>query len=89
MLQDFRDNVDPTAQLSERKWRPVRAMYRALVRNAFDGIWFPTVSRAGVGGTAGATARKLVDGKNASWCVIAVIALRWPRALRCGAPPRQ
>jgi phosphatidylinositol dimannoside acyltransferase len=46
VLQDFRDNVDPTAQLSARKWRPVRAMYRALVRNAFDGIWFLTVSKA-------------------------------------------
>ncbi|SON60586.1 Phosphatidylinositol mannoside acyltransferase [Mycobacterium simulans] len=46
VLQDFRDNVDPTAQLSERQWRPVRAMYRALMRNAFDGIWFLTVSRA-------------------------------------------
>ena len=26
VLQDFRDNVDPTAQFSARKWRPVRAM---------------------------------------------------------------
>ncbi|MBX9642145.1 MAG: lysophospholipid acyltransferase family protein [Mycobacteriaceae bacterium] len=40
VLQDFRDNVDPTAQFSSRKWRPVRAMYRALVRNANDAIWF-------------------------------------------------
>lgn len=43
VLQDFRDNVDPTAQLSSRKWRPVRAMYRALVRNAVDTIWFLAV----------------------------------------------
>lgn len=40
VLQDFRDNVDPTAQFSTRKWQPVRAMYRALVRNANDAIWF-------------------------------------------------
>ena len=40
VLQDFRDNVDPTAQFSARKWRPVQAMYRALVRNANDAIWF-------------------------------------------------
>jgi phosphatidylinositol dimannoside acyltransferase len=40
VLQDFRDNVDPTAQFSARKWRPVRAMYRALVRNANDALWF-------------------------------------------------
>ncbi|GAB3011145.1 lysophospholipid acyltransferase family protein [Mycobacterium bourgelatii] len=40
ILQDFRDNVDPTAQFSSRKWHPVRAMYRALVRNANDAIWF-------------------------------------------------
>lgn len=40
VLQDFRDNVDPTAQFSSRKWRPVQAMYRALVRNANDAIWF-------------------------------------------------
>jgi lauroyl/myristoyl acyltransferase len=40
VLQDFRDNVDPTAQFSPRKWRPVQAMYRALVRNANDAIWF-------------------------------------------------
>lgn len=40
ILQDFRDNVDPTAQFSARKWHPVRAMYRALVRNANDAIWF-------------------------------------------------
>ena len=40
VLQDFRDNVDPTAQFSSRKWQPVRAMYRALVRNANDAIWF-------------------------------------------------
>ncbi|MEZ0363225.1 lysophospholipid acyltransferase family protein [Mycobacterium sp. pUA109] len=46
VLQDFRDNVDPTAQLSGRKWHPVRAMYRALVRNLNDGIWFLTASRA-------------------------------------------
>jgi len=46
VLQDFRDNVDPTAQLSARTWRPVRAMYRAIVRNAADGIWFLTGSRA-------------------------------------------
>ena len=26
VLQDFRDNVDPTAQFSSRKWRPVQAM---------------------------------------------------------------
>lgn len=46
VLQDFRDNVDPTAQFSGRKWHPVRAMYRALVRNANDGIWFLTASHA-------------------------------------------
>lgn len=46
VLQDFRDNVDPTAQLSSRKWHPVRAMYRAIVRNAADGIWFLTASHA-------------------------------------------
>ncbi|HSA40307.1 MAG TPA: hypothetical protein P5061_06705 [Mycobacterium sp.] len=46
VLQDFRDNVDPTAQHSSRKWRPVRAMYRALVRNANDALWFLTASRA-------------------------------------------
>lgn len=40
VLQDFRDNVDPTAQFSSRKWRPVQAMYRAIVRNANDAIWF-------------------------------------------------
>lgn len=40
VLQDFRDNVDPTAQFSTRKWRPVQAMYRALVRNANDAVWF-------------------------------------------------
>ena len=45
VLQDFRDNVDPTAQLSGRTWRPVRAMYRALVRNASDAVWFLTASR--------------------------------------------
>mgnify|MGYP000423233089 CR=1 FL=1 len=45
VLQDFRDNVDPTAQLSARKWHPVRAMYRALVRNANDAIWFLTATR--------------------------------------------
>ncbi|WP_131823614.1 hypothetical protein, partial [Mycobacterium talmoniae] len=46
VLQDFRDHVDPTAQLSARKWHPVRAMYRALVRNLNDGVWFLTASRA-------------------------------------------
>lgn len=46
VLQDFRDNVDPTAQLSSRKWRPVRAMYRALVRNANDAIWFLAATEA-------------------------------------------
>lgn len=45
VLQDFRDYVDPTAQLSTRPWHPVRAMYRAIVRNANDGIWFLTASR--------------------------------------------
>ncbi|ORA71496.1 hypothetical protein BST26_08150 [Mycolicibacterium insubricum] len=44
VLQDFRDNVDPTAQRSLRKWHPVRAMYRALVRNANDALWFLTAS---------------------------------------------
>ncbi|MCV7194590.1 lysophospholipid acyltransferase family protein [Mycolicibacterium brumae] len=44
VLQDFRDNVDPTAQRSLRKWRPVRSMYRALVRNANDALWFLTAS---------------------------------------------
>ena len=44
VLQDFRDNVDPTAQRSARKWRPVRAMYRALVRNTNDALWFLTAS---------------------------------------------
>ncbi|BDB39714.1 MULTISPECIES: lysophospholipid acyltransferase family protein [Mycobacterium] len=48
VLQDFRDNVDPTAQLSSRKWHPVRAMYRAVVRNAADGIWFVTASHTAV-----------------------------------------
>lgn len=46
VLQDFRDNVDPTAQFSARKWRPVQAMYRALVRNANDAIWFLGATRA-------------------------------------------
>src|SRR6185437_15791414 len=46
VLQDFRDNVDPTAQFSTRKWRPVQAMYRALVRNANDAIWFLGTTRA-------------------------------------------
>lgn len=46
VLQDFRDNVDPTAQFSPRKWRPVQAMYRALVRNANDAIWFLGATRA-------------------------------------------
>lgn len=46
VLQDFRDNVDPTAQFSTRTWRPVRAMYRALVRNANDALWFLTASPA-------------------------------------------
>lgn len=46
VLQDFRDNVDPTAQLSTRKWRPVRAMYRALVRNANDAVWFLAAPRS-------------------------------------------
>lgn len=45
VLQDFRDNVDPTAQFSARKWHPVRAMYRALVRNANNAIWFLTATR--------------------------------------------
>ena len=48
VLQDFRDNVDPTAQHSARKWRPVQAMYRAVVRNASDGIWFVTASHKAV-----------------------------------------
>jgi phosphatidylinositol dimannoside acyltransferase len=46
VLQDFRDNVDPTAQFSARKWRPVQAMYRALVRNANDTVWFLGATRA-------------------------------------------
>ena len=45
VLQDFRDNVDSTAQFSSRKWQPVRAMYRALVRNANDAIWFLAAPR--------------------------------------------
>lgn len=46
VLQDFRDNVDPTAQFSSREWHPVQAMYRAIVRNAVDAIWFLTVPRS-------------------------------------------
>ncbi|MDT5137846.1 MAG: phosphatidylinositol dimannoside acyltransferase [Mycobacterium sp.] len=46
VLQDFRDNVDPTAQFSSRKWRPVQAMYRALLRNANDTIWFLAATHA-------------------------------------------
>lgn len=48
VLQDFRDHVDPTAQTSGRKWHPVRAMYRAIVRNTADGVWFLTASPAAV-----------------------------------------
>jgi phosphatidylinositol dimannoside acyltransferase len=46
VLQDFRDNVDPTAQFSPRQWHPVQAMYRALVRNANDTIWFLAATHA-------------------------------------------
>lgn len=40
VLQDFSDNVNPTAPLASRNWRPVRQMYRTLVRNSVDTIWF-------------------------------------------------